>query len=217
MGRMISARTSALLLFVCVFHLESALADGQSLDRPFDSISIYAGQGGDHNLRELPGHILKGDIDWDKAYFTSIGLGKTLGKLGESMKSLKGTPLSGIANGYELVLVQHRGLQSNEEAGAAYTLRTPDVRLGPLGVNFGVGMGLSYAFGTPSYEDGPKDDPDRRYRLQLLALFELEWRIRSEENFSFVTRVHHRSGTYGVIAPSHVGSNFMAAGVRHQF
>jgi hypothetical protein len=116
-----------------------------------------------------------------------------------------------------MVLVQHRGLQTNAEIGGAYMLRTPDLEIGPLGVNFGTGAGLSYALGTPSYEDGPKDDPARRYPLQLLVLLELEWRIRDLERFSVVTRVHYRSGMYGLIAPRNVGSNFLVGGIRYKF
>jgi hypothetical protein len=32
-----------------------------------------------------------------------------------------------------------------------------------------------------------------------------------------VTRIHHRSGVYGLIAPSGVGSNFVVAGLRYKF
>ena len=116
-----------------------------------------------------------------------------------------------------MVLVQHRGLQGNAELGAAYMLRTPDLQMGALGVSFGAGAGLSYALGNPSYEDGSTLDPGRRYRLQLLALFELEWRMRGFDNLSLITRVHHRSGVYGLIAPQRVGSNFLALGVRYKF
>ena len=177
-------------------------------------MAVFSGQGVDHNLPDLPGKIITGNIDWEKSYFLALGLGKTLGTL----DTLRGTLFSNLSYGYELVLVQHRGLQSNQELGGAYTLRTSELYLGPLEVNFGAGTGLSYAFGTPNYEDGPMDDdPERRYRLQLLALFELEWHLSSVENFSFVTRIHHRSGAYGLIAPPHVGSNFIAAGLRYQF
>lgn len=217
MDGLIGAGVSALMLFLVGFHPVGALADEQAPGHLFDSVSVYAGQGADHNFTELPETILTGDIEWEKSYFIALGLGKTRGTLGESLDFLKETIFADFGHGYELVLVQHHGLQSNQEMGGAYTLRTSDLYLGPLGVNFGAGMGLSYAFGTPSYEDGPRDDPDRRYRLQLLVLFELEWRIRNVENFSFVTRVHHRSGAYGVIAPRYVGSNFMAAGLRYRF
>ena len=92
-------------------------------------------------------------------------------------------------------------MQDNAEVGAAYTLHTPDLELGAAGVNFATGVGLSYALGTPSYEDGPLNDPARRYRLQLLLLFDLEWKLRGYGDWSLVTRVHHRSGVYGLIAP----------------
>ena len=108
-------------------------------------------------------------------------------------------------------------MQDNAEVGAAYTLHTPDLELGAAGVNFATGVGLSYALGTPSYEDGPLNDPARRYRLQLLLLFDLEWKLHGYGDWSLVTRVHHRSGVYGLIAPSHVGSNFLALGIRYKF
>ena len=183
----------------------------------FDAVTVYGGQGADHNLREIPSVIARGDIDWEKSYFVGVGLGKTGPKLGQSVGMLQGTPLAELRQDYELLLLKHHGLQDNAELGAAYLLRTPDLHLGPVGVNLAAGTGLSYAMGNPSYEDGPKDDPDRRYRFQLLALFELEWKLRDVDALTLTTRVHHRCGVYGVIAPSHVGSNFMTVGLRYRF
>jgi hypothetical protein len=191
-------------------------ADTRADDGVFDSIAVYAGQGVDHNLLEMPRAFFKG-IDWEKSSFSGVGLSKTGRPLGEVFGSLQETSFGSVRQGYEVVYLQHHGLQGNSELGAAYTLRTPDLELGPLGVNFGAGAGLSYAFGTPLYEDGPKNDPGRRYPFQFLALYELEWRVRGLEDFSLVTRVHHRSGVYGLIAPRNVGSNFLAAGVRYKF
>ena len=182
----------------------------------FDSALIVIAQGADHNLREIPGSIIARDVAWEKSYFKAIDFGMTRGTLGE-WDRLQGTPFAAILHGYEVVLVQHHGMQDNAEVGGAYTLKTPDLELGAIGVNFGSGIGLSYALGTPSYEDGPKADPSRRYRLQLLLLFDFEWRISGLDEWSLVTRVHHRSGVYGLIAPPYVGSNFMAAGVRYKF
>jgi hypothetical protein len=183
----------------------------------FDSVSIYQGQGVDHNLRDLPGAIITGDVDWDKTYFSAIGLSKIRGILADSFDGLQDTTLGSFRHGYELILVQHHGLQHNAEIDGAWSIRTPDGRLGPVGVNFSIGAGLSYALGTPSYEDGPTDDPDRRYRLQFLALFEFEWFARAFEQLSIITRIHHRSGIYGTVAPPHVGSNFLVAGIRYHF
>jgi len=206
-----------LLVFIPGLNSGFAQADTFSANGAFDSVSFYAGQGADHNLRELPGKIISRNLEWDKTYFAALGLGKVRGTLGQSIESLHDTALASLRHGYETVLVKHTGMQSNAEIGAAYMLKSPDLQLGKLGVNIGAGAGLSYAMGNPGYEDGPDNDPGRRYRTQLLALFELEWRMVGFDNLSVITRVHHRSGVYGLIAPSHVGSNFLAVGVRHKF
>ncbi len=206
-----------MLLMLAAPQAGIAAAEEPTNTRIFDSFAVYTAQGVDHDLLELPGKILTGEIEWEKSYFAGVGLGKTFGTLDQRFASLADNPLGKIRHGYEVVVVKHHGLQDNLEAGAAYLLRTPDAHLGWLGVNLAVGAGLSYAFDEPTYEDGPEDNPEERYRLQLLALFEIEWRVRGIENLSFVTRTHHRSGVYGVIAPRHVGSNFLAAGLRWGF
>jgi hypothetical protein len=211
------SRASTLLVFFLGLNAAPVQADTLSADRMFDSVSVYAGQGVNHNLKELPGRIATGHLDWDKTYFTALGFGKVRGTLGQSFESLQSTPFAFSRHGYEMVLVQHRGLQCDTEFGAAYMLRTPDLQMGAMGVNFGMGAGLSYALGTPSYEDGSVTDPGRHYRTQFLGLFELEWHMRQIENLSIITRTHHRSGVYGLIAPQHVGSNFLALGVRYKF
>ena len=110
---MIGAGVTALLMFVLGFHLECALADEQSAGQLFDSVAAYTAQGADHNFKELPEKILTWDIEWEKSYFIALGLGKTRGTLGESLEFLNETLFADFGHGYELVLVQHRGLQSN--------------------------------------------------------------------------------------------------------
>lgn len=209
--------TTNLIVFALGLNAGFVRADTFSTDGVFDSVTVYAGQGANHNLRELPNKIITGNLDWDKSYLAALGFGKIRGTLGQSIESFQDTPLASLRHGYETVVVKHLGLQSNAEVGAAYMLKTPDLEMWKLGVNFGAGAGLSYALGNPSYEDGPDNDPGRRYRMQLLALFELEWRMIGIDNLSIITRVHHRSGVYGLIAPRHVGSNFLAAGMRYKF
>jgi len=195
----------------------TAWAQTPSPNGIFDSVAVYAGQGVDHDLGSLPGAIIHGRVNWDPTHFIAVGLGKTAGALGEWSDRLRSTPLAGIRYGYEALLVKHRGLQSNAELGAAFLLRSPDLNLGPLAANLAAGGGLSYALGTPSYEDGPLNNPQQRYRLQYLGLWETEWRVRGIDHLSLALRVHHRSGIYGIIAPRHVGSNFLAAGLRYRF
>ena len=185
--------------------------------RLFDAVTVYGGQGVDHNLRNIPEAIVSNNIVWDKSYFSGVGLGKIGPELGQSFGLFRGTPWAKLKQDYELLLVKHRGLQHNAELGAAYLLRSSDLQMGPVGVNLAAGTGLSYATGNPTYEDGPTDDLNRRYRLQLLVLFELEWKLRNIDSLTLATRIHHRSGVFGLIAPPHVGSNFLTVGLRYRF
>ncbi len=183
----------------------------------FDAVTVYGGQGVNHNLRKIPVAILSNNLDRDKSYFVGVGLAKTGPKLGRSVDRLQGTPMAELRQDIEVLMLKHHGLQHNAELGAAYLLRTPDLQMGPVGVNLAAGTGLSYAIGKPTYEDGPKYDLERRYRLQLLLLFELEWKLRNVDALTLSTRIHHRSGVYGLIAPPHVGSNFITLGLRYRF
>lgn len=192
-------------------------ANAQASTGVFDSVSVYTAQGVDLNLREVPGALVGQGWNRESSYFTGVGLGKTVGTLGGSIGLLRSTLVENVQHGYELVLLQHRGKQTVQELGAAYMLRSPNLEVAQLRMNVSGGLGLSHTFGTPSYEDGPKDDPSRRYRTQLLILLEAEWSVASLPDWSLVTRIHHRSGAYGLIAPRQVGSNFIVAGVRYRF
>jgi hypothetical protein len=206
-----------MLIYIFLSSALSVQAEESSSNKMFDNASLFIGQGIDHNFLEMPKYIATGNLDWESSYMTGIAVGNTIGLIGNAITPLENTFLGSISHGYELVFVQHSGKQHNTEIGAAYILRTPDAQLGPLRVNLSVGSGLSQALGDPTYEDGSKDDPDRRYRLQLLFLSELEWRWGEDSPFSLITRIHHRSGVYGLIAPQNVGSNFLAMGVRYHF
>ena len=212
--QLVRASFAALALGVLV---GSAKAETFGPTGIFDAATLYHGQGVDLNLKEVPKAIFSGDWKEEPSYFTGVSLGKTRSTLGESFPGLQPGPFGSIKHGYELIYLQHRGRQTNAELGATYWLRTPDLELGPLGVNFAAGAGVSHAFGTPSYEDGPADDPSKRYRTQLLATFEFEWKALAAPNLSLVTRLHHRSGVYGLVAPRRVGSNFAVIGLRYRF
>ena len=200
-----------------LFAAACGSANAQASTGMFDSVSVYTAQGVDLNLREVPGALVGQGWNRESSYFTGVGLGKTVGTLGGSIGPLRSTLVENVQHGYELVLLQHRGRQTVQELGAAYMLRSPNLEVAQLRVNVSGGLGLSHTFGTPSYEDGPKDDPARRYRTQLLILLEAEWSLASLPDWSLVTRIHHRSGAYGLIAPRQVGSNFIVAGVRYRF
>jgi hypothetical protein len=209
--------TRHVLLFCAA--LGAPLARGQDLPPPLPAYEVtpYFGRGADTNLPELPGSLLKGDLHLDDTWFAGAGFAWPQLPPAWFAGALRWIGLERETTAFEIVGVQHWGLQRNFELGALYLLRTPFGHLGSLRARVGAGFGFSYAFARPSYEDGPEDDPDRRYRFQNFDAFELETGLARWPGMSLVGRVHHRSGMYGLIAPSNVGSNFMTLGLRLAF
>ena len=76
-----------------------------------------------------------------------------------------------------------------------------------------VGVGLSWATEIPALE---KADPANSDNSQLLnyILCEVTFAV-PESSWSLVTRIHHRSGVWGLFG--HSGSNVLEAGIRYRF
>jgi hypothetical protein len=180
-------------------------------------VTLYLAQGVDHNLVEMPRVIVRSDIAWEETYLTAAGYFHPLPTPSLVQRAFDTLRAPNTQTGIETVIGKHRGLQDNWEVNAAYFARFAGASVGALRIRPGLGIGLSYAVGTPTYEDGPKDDPERRYHLQNFNTYEFEWSLAAAPRVALVTRIHHRSGVFGLIAPRHVGSNFLAAGIRIGF
>src|SRR5262245_30774105 len=75
------------------------------------------------------------------------------------------------------------------------------------------GEGLSWATEIPALE---KADPTNSSNSQLLNYILLEVTFAIPESpWSLVTRIHHRSGVFGLFG--HSGSNILEAGIRYRF
>ena len=75
------------------------------------------------------------------------------------------------------------------------------------------GEGLSWATEVPALE---KADPTNSANRQLLNYILLEVTFAIPESpWSLVTRIHHRSGVFGLFG--HSGSNVLEAGIRYRF
>ncbi len=190
-------------------------AHGTPPDRP--SLTIYQGQGVSSNLLDLFPDLVRGDLRRDDTYFTGLGYFHPVRTPQVMQRVFDFLRIPNTGTGFEAIVVKHYGEQDNLETNLAYTLRFGEIKVCQLTMRFGAGLGLSYAFGTPTYEDGPKDDPDKRYHLQNYNAYEIEWGLASFPRIGIVTRIHHRSGAYGLIAPRHVGSNFITLGLRYSF
>ncbi|EHQ53048.1 hypothetical protein ECTPHS_10184 [Ectothiorhodospira sp. PHS-1] len=213
-----SSRHLAVALLCCLlvvsgpWHGHAAAADAPARD-----LTLYAGQGVDSDLLQMPKKLVDGSLDYESSYFTALGFRQQTPTPGFIDTAFGWIGVSGVTTGAEAIVVRHYGLQDNWELDVAYVLASPQGEVGPVRLRAAMSLGLSYAFGNPAYEDGPKDDPERRYRFQNYNGYEVEWGLVRYPQLSFITRVHHRSGIYGVIAPRRVGSNFVTFGLRYHW
>lgn len=206
---------AALLMFPAAkVAAEEQGASRSASEKPGAAWTIYGGRGIDSDLLQIPRQLVEGP-DYESAYFVGGSYRQPLSTPAPLQRAFDWLRVPNTQTGFELIAVKYSGLQSNVEVDAAYTLTFAPLRLGPVGISFGAGWGLSYAFGTPAYEDGPKHNPERRYRFQSYSSYELAWQHTALPRWALITRIHHRSGAYGLIAPRRVGSNFLTIGVRY--
>jgi len=208
----IRARLAVRNSLLCALLLAASINDASA-----DAISIYRGHGVDANLLQIPGDLLTGDMPWDPTYFWGLGYRwglKTPDWLGAAGRAIG---LSDIRTGLELIEVKHSGLQENWETDLAYVMELTELEFWGISLRLTIGYGPSLAHGTPTYEDGSEDNPDKRYKFQLYGMYETEWGLTRYPAVTIVYKIHHRSGAYGLIAPPKVGSNFMTWGLRYRF
>lgn len=78
-----------------------------------------------------------------------------------------------------------------------------------------VGEGVSYASSVPTIET--ERSPDRTSKFLNYLLLELELAPPEQSRWSFVTRIHHRSGVYGLYNGVSLGSNLLGIGMKYRF
>ena len=77
------------------------------------------------------------------------------------------------------------------------------------------GEGISYASSIPKIEQ--ERSPDKTAHLLNYLMLELELAPPDDPRWSVFTRIHHRSGVFGLYDGVSKGSNILAAGVRVRF
>ena len=195
------------LLFLCIWI---AHADNTYIK----NISLYWAQGVDENLKEIPGSIIKLDLPTEATHLYAVSTFF-------HFRSLSFENIDNIEFGLTTVVAKHIGMQSHWETDAAFTVQYN--RLFPvnniINLDLAFGIGVSYAFGTPVYEDPIVNDNGslEYYRFQSYLHFDAEVYNPSIESLHLLFRIHHRSGIYGLIAPPKVGSNFVGIGLVYYF
>jgi len=200
-----------LFLFFSFILLHAEQIDN---NRVIESVYVYWAKGVDENLREIPGDIVTGDLIVEDTHLYAIGAFFPL-------KSLTSENIEDVKFGLTAVAVKHNGMQSHAELDTAFTVKYNELfpKNSFLNMDLAMGMGFSYAFDTPTYEDHVINDDGtlEYYQFQCYLHFDAEIYTPSLESTHLLLRVHHRSGIYGLIAPPKVGSNFVGVGLVYYF
>jgi hypothetical protein len=205
--------TLLILISAALFTPTSLAAD----DGHDPLLTFYYARGADPDFFNILPELIRGESMTDDTYLYALSYFHPLTTPGGLQKVFDFLRVPNTRTGIEGVVGKHNGLQHNWEVGATWQLRFAPWRLAMVRVRPAVGIGLSCAIGDPAYEDGPEHDPEKRYHLLNFNIYELEWGLQKVPAISLVTRLHHRSGIWGVIAPPLVGSNFLAVGLRYRF
>lgn len=179
------------------------------------SVSLYGARWIESRFPQFPQNLVTGNLGYRDTYLAGI-VGSVVVLDGMSVPlPFTDTRLDGFGVEVEGQLIKHYGLQHHLEAASAAVIRTPDLSLfGGLAMNGAWGAGFSYAFRDPEYELG-------RGGLRGVDTVRLQFHMELEAEFGFgsspvhlFTRLHHRSGAYGVVSPQKTGSNYLGAGIR---
>jgi hypothetical protein len=114
-------------------------------------------------------------------------------------------------------VVKHSGFQSHWEYNgllAARWLPFPWDKY--LDTSFGGGAGLSYATKIPKLEEERNGEGQTEKWLVYLML-ELAFSLPPIPNWSLITRIHHRSGAFGLFSGVTGSSNAWAFGIKYDF
>jgi hypothetical protein len=186
-------------------------AAAQTNDRSWYATG-YVSRWANTDILDVPERSISGNLSFRDANFAGIGLGRVL--VPSFAIPLPGTDFAFRGNRIELEgqVVRHFGGQDHWEGVLALMFRTGQIPLaGGLSMNLALGEGFSYASERPRFEGSFRVEPSRF--LNYLA-FEAEFSHASMPGVHFVSRIHHRSGVFGLVAPKESGSNFIGAGIR---
>ena len=84
-----------------------------------------------------------------------------------------------------------------------------------LKTSFAVGEGLSLATATPAFEEKYHGEETSKFLNYLM--FEFDFALPDKPRWSLVTRLHHRSGIYGLFRGVDGASNALGLGIRYHF
>lgn len=205
--RSVSTMTGGARLLVCCALVVGAVScfPGDAKAQRGWTVTLFGQQFIDDALLEI---LFEGDLflerNFKDSYFVSVAVAKDVLTFGELLTiEIEGQ------------VIKHFGLQDNWEFTAALVFRWLDFPWDKyVDTSFAFGDGVSAATEIPDVETDVVDKKDGQ-RFMNLVLLEFDFTLPRWPRWSFVARLHHRSGAYGLLGQGE-GSNFTGFGIRYR-
>lgn len=150
------------------------------------------------------GDTVRLDASYENSYFFVLSAGRKLFQIKDLMKFEA-----------EVQVAKHFGEQHNWEFNGLVILRWVKFPWNNfLKTSFAVGDGLSYATEPPEVEERHHDDTSR---LLDYLMFEVSASLPDDSRWEVFTRIHHRSGAFGLFNGVTGASNAIGLGIRYHF
>ncbi|NOQ51438.1 MAG: hypothetical protein GQ578_04390 [Desulfuromonadaceae bacterium] len=192
---------SSPILTVCflLLYTNPCLAEIQLLeDKPVYALSIYGGQMTDNSIDDFTDSFH--GLDFEESSLLTLALARRIATHSE-LASFE----------VEGQVVKHFDQQNHWEFNALLAARWEAFFWDKyLDTSFAVGVGPSYAADVPEIEVQRSGESKR---LQVYLMVELEFVLPSHPNVAVITRIHHRSNAFGIVADSGT-SNAFAFGLK---
>jgi hypothetical protein len=162
---------------------------------------VFAGLGTDGGIQDIP----QVEAGFVRSYLLGIALAREVIALADDRLAIEA----------EIQAAQHFAKQGNAEATFLVAARWHQFPWNQIvNTSVAVGEGFSYATGIPAIE---AERGEVNSRLLNYIMFELELAPPGDYPWSLATRIHHRSGVFGLYGGASKGSNFVVTGLRFRF
>jgi hypothetical protein len=192
-------KNSVLIVCFLLLYVNPCLAEIRPLqDKPAYALSVYGGRMTDNNIDDFSGNSW--NIDFEDSYLLTLALARRIATYDE----LASVEVEGQIG-------KHFDQQDHWEFNVLLTARWEAFFWDKyLDTSFAVGAGPSYATNIPKIEVQRSGESER---LQAYMMVELEFVLPSHPNISVITRIHHRSNAFGIVADDG-SSNVLAFGFK---
>lgn len=181
-------------------------APATDTEAPIWSVGVFGGKLYKDNLLDLIPHAVSGDLRGQDSDIAGVVVRRSLDNPGwvRAWGEWGGMP---VFTGLEFGALHHNGELHFNEVVAGWRIGATGIQWRGLKVDVAGSFGLSHAFDKPPYDNPDRTDDQDNYATLFYMAPEIAFRHDALPGWALALRIHHRSGIYGLVAPSHVGSN----------